>query len=429
MLVDAIRPAAEGVDGLFLQFSSGVDAFSSSPAGDRLIRTWLVIAGIVLTLFSRVPSSEAQVKTKDDGGVAHRAGVEVGEDIKDIVCEGVIERRLDQNSNHIYFVDIKSPVLEGARKYRLKLKIVNPFDESIKFSKVSVSCGCAKFESNVHEIPALGSSAFEMHLDVPNQISMSLGRVNVSFFDESEPAFPILRIAVTYPLHGVFGFRQDREIVELPKSEAVAVAKLPVVLIEPMTLDKLELFYSDNLRDFGVQIVSDDPDSEIPYIKIDVARQALPRQGMSGEVGLRRKGTNHVSGVLISFKHQDVFTLRPESLRLSRDNNSKAYEATAMLRVSVPTSTNQDEGATEEQDQKKEDVRNAVSPPEVGLLIDGQPAKVRVQAMGRSGIYRLTIQHDGPFVVESGETLEVCWKLVWNGEERVIESHAFLPDR
>ena len=52
-----------------------------------------------------------------------------------------------------------------------------------------------------------------------------------------------------------------------------------------------------------------------------------------------------------------------------------------------------------------------------------------MQKLGPSGLYRLTVQYGGPLEVDFDGTVPVRWSVVFNGEERVIDSHAFLADR
>lgn len=357
-----------------------------------------------------------------------KTGTDSDSGIETIDCLGRIERQLDGSNSVHYVAGVSGLTLSGARKYRLKLRIVNPFDETIEFSRVSLSCGCAKFESEQKEIPALGTADFIMYLEAPNNIEITSDRVTVKFYADRHDVSPKLALNVTFSVQGVFGFQNDRAIIEVPKSEELVTAKLPITIVEPIKLDQLELFLTDNLRDFGVQIVSNDPESSVPYIKIDVARLSLPRDGIAGEVGVRRIGSSMRSGVIVTIRHQDSFTLRPESIRLSRDNHSKPYQAFAMLRV-IENTKGEKGGLKGEKGGLDVVERPVLVSPNVALSIDGKPARVRVQRLGQAGLYRLTIQHDGPFEVDSDGTVRVRWGIVFNGEERVIESHAFLPDR
>jgi len=65
--------------------------------------------------------------------------------------------------------------------------------------------------------------------------------------------------------------------------------------------------------------------------------------------------------------------------------------------------------------------------PEVELTIGGHPARVQVRRLGGGGIFRLTVHFDGPVEVGVDDTLEVRWRIVFDGRERVIKSHAFVP--
>jgi len=343
-------------------------------------------------------------------------------DVVTVDCVARIKRYFDADHNPHYSADVSGLEFEGAMKYRLKIKVINPYEDTIQFSRVALNDGSAKFEKEPKEIPAQGTADFVMDLEVLNNIDFSFGRVSATFYSIHSDRTPNFRLDVNYTLKGAFGFHTRQAIVELPKDEAVVVAKLPIVLIEPVTLETLELHYTRNLRDLNIRIVTDDPEAAAPYIEIEVPRQAVPRQGLTGEVGLRRIGSKLLTGVTMSFRHQETFTLQPESIRLWRDNHSKPYQVFAMLRISE---TSRDEEIGDESDSKTA----APATPEVALSIDGRPARVRVKRMGQSSIYRLTIQHDGPFESVADGTVDVRWRVLVNGEVHVIESHAFLPGR
>jgi hypothetical protein len=344
------------------------------------------------------------------------------DDLVTINCVARIERQFDTNFAPHYSADVSGLKLEAAMKYRLKIRVTNPYDVAIQFSRVELTCGCAKFDTKQKEIPPLGTADFEMDLTVLNNIDFSLGRITATFYSVHQDLTPSLKLNVNYTLKGAFGFSNRQAVVELPKDEKIVIAKFPIILVEPVTLEVLELKHSENLRDFNIKIVANDREASTPYIEIEVPRHALPRQGLTGEVGLKRLDSDVVAGVIVSFRHQDTFSLLPESLRLSRDNHSKPYRAFAMLRIA-------DSRRIEDDETDGENTTAASATPQVALAIDGQPASVRIQRMGQSGLYRLTIQHDGPFEVSDDGTVKVRWRVLVNGEERVIESHAFLPDR
>lgn len=272
----------------------------------------------------RVESDSRQVEKADGSSV---------EPILALDCRSVIERRRpDLTSGYFLAADMTLPPLEGGKTYRLNVTMANPYDEPIEFSTVSVSCGCAKFETKTNEIPALGSSTFVIHLDVPNQVYQGRSAQMIRF-SGVDPSDQVLACRLEYEVNNVFSFAHERADVEISESEEVVVSKLPILLVPPMTLDKLEVGASENLRDVAIRLIGDDPVSAVPYVQIEVARQAIRRHGIVGDVLLRRPGTDHESRMVVSIKHQARFTLRPESLRLTRDDRSKPYEAMAMLRI------------------------------------------------------------------------------------------------
>jgi len=75
------------------------------------------------------------------------------------------------------------------------------------------------------------------------------------------------------------------------------------------------------------------------------------------------------------------------------------------------------------------EMESVTSPPLVELTIGGENASVLLKPLGKSGIYRINIHYDKKFDQHAQETIDVRWRIVFNGVERVIDSHAFLPNR
>lgn len=365
-------------------------------------------------------------------GVQISTAQEADENEVSIDVQARIERQLGPDSELYVFSRVELPSLKGGTKYRVNLTLVNPYETPIDFSAVTFDCGCGKFETKANELPALGSASFILHLDVPNSVTKSRN-ITTAKFSKVNTRKPVLELSVSYETNNVFSFTESHAILEIPKHENSKILKLPIVLVPPMSLDQLELKYTDNLRDMNIQIVSNDRNAELPYVQVEVLRNALPRHGLSGEVMLRRIGSNIVSGVLVSIRNQDSFSLRPESIRLSRDNHSEPYEATAILRVnkssdadsSIATEVNKETAVKE----KSGAGTGSETSPQVHLSIDGSPARVSIVRLGSSGLYRLTIRHNGPFEPKSDGIFPVRWTLIVGGEERVIESQAFIPNR
>jgi hypothetical protein len=354
------------------------------------------------------------------------------DDVIPVDCKATIERRVSATAKYRVVAEIDLGALVAMQKYRVNITLLNPYDTPIEFSAIDLSCGCGKFEAKSKEIRPLSSAEFTLHLDVPNHVTDGASRATARFVPVGSDPEPALLLSISYGVNGAFGFEREREIVELPKSEKIVVAKVPIVVVPPLTIDKLTLESTDGLRDMTIQLVADDPDSLVPYVKIEAPRQAVPRYGLTGEVLLKRIGTDRVVGLIISFKHQEDFSIRPESLRLSRDNHSKPFEATTFLRVyaSEEKKLELEEKAEQRVTEPKEGGKKvSTATPQVGLTVGGVPARVEMKRMGHSGIYRLTIRHDGPLEADSDGNVELRWQVILNGEERVIESHAFLSDR
>jgi hypothetical protein len=284
-----------------------------------------------------------------------------------------------------------------------------------------------------NEIPPFGAGQIVMDLQVPNasQGSADYARVQVgvNFFSPGLEASGF-KLIVSYDLSGSFRFANDRTIIEIPENEKLVVSKVPILITPPMTSDQLELKVSPNLRDFSVKIVKDDLESTLPYVALTIPRHSVDRSGIVGELILRRPDVSHVAGTMINVRHQENLTLRPESLRLSRDNESKPYEATAMLRISLPADVSkvaEQPPTAGDLSSPEHEKQSSPASPEVELLIGGRSARVQVQRLGKGSFYRVNVRYDGPLDMGDDETLSVRWRILFDGRERVIDSQAFVP--
>ncbi len=397
----------------------------------QLLVAFLCFTSVFLMYFNGATEqcmyAQANVITAGSKATAELAKQDRANEFESLDCSGVVERRgVSLTSDFFLVADIVLSPLEAGKKYRLNITVANPYDEAIEFSTIAVGCGCAKFESAVNEIPAFGRATFVMHLDVPNEIVEGRAAQVISFSGKN-PEVRALIVRIEYPVDSSFGFLIDRVNIEISKSENVATSRIPVAIVPPMTLEQLELQASENLKDVSIRLIRDDPDSMVPYVQVEVARRVVSRNGIMGEVSLWKPGTALHAHCVVCIKHQDLISLRPESLRMSRDNTSNSYEARAILRVKADEEPEQREI---QNDTVTGEIRTDVDadPPEVGVTIDGVNARVLVKPLGRSGIYRLTIVHNGPLGKNSDGTSEVRWRIKVNGEEQIIESKAFFQN-
>jgi hypothetical protein len=330
------------------------------------------------------------------------------------------------------FAPVELEALEAGKTYRLRIKVLNPSEAPIRFTEFSATCGCAKVTTDGNEIAGFGTGLVQMDLKVPapSNGSEAATRVQVgASFTSPNPTDLGFKVVVTYKVSNSFCFGTDRVEIEVPAKESVVVAKVPVVVIAPLTINELELIATENLRDFSATLVHDEELSQA-YVELKIPRVVVGRSGVVGELILKRPETNQVSGLMVRVRHQESVSIRPESIRLSRDNESKPYVATAVLRVGLlggAISTAQTESRRQDDKSSNREHRSQSVAPEVALSINGIPARVDVKQIGEGGFYRVTVHFDGTLEVGADDTLEVRWRIVYDGRESVIESHAFVP--
>ncbi len=389
------------------------------------LRVWI---GCLLGFSPLIGIAQDSAGTKKAGADPQQQSKAAKESTQEIVldCQAVIDRSFGLPNAQIDLADV-----DGGRKYLLKINLVNPYQEAIQFSSVTLSCGCGKFVADSQEIPALGSANFKMQFQVPNLV-VSEGNVIAAQFAGLDPAERALMLRVEYTAKNVFGFLQNRVDIEIPKSERVVSTRIPIRLVPPMTLDKLKLEVSEHMKDLAIDLVGDDTDSEMPYIRIEAAKLAVPRHGIQGNLRLHQPESKQEAYVQVHLKHRDSITLRPESIRLARDNHSKPYEFTAMLRVQDEEETEIKTEKTDDQldaDRNKKRKAGLSATPQVGLTIGGETARVQVKPIGQSDIYQVNVRFDGPLDPSAENTVPVRWRIVANGEERIIDTKAFISKR
>lgn len=339
-----------------------------------------------------------------------------------IECQATITRRGSGTGEREFLVaDVDAQPLEGGKKYRFNIVLVNPFTTDVTFSSVDVSCDCIKFsgpKDNV--IPALGFASFVMDLDVPNSVSRRTVRQQARFVGP-DSIESVLILNVEYELNNVFGFPQSQVAAKVSKSVGAVEVVVPFMVVPPLTLDDLELRVSENLRDFGARVVNDDSALGSPCVKLMIPSKDVPKNGIMGQLSLVRTGTEQQSSAMVSVKRKEQIEIRPETVRFSWNRETEKYDASAILRIAPDSEVRTKADFSDSPEAEKTERREPV---EVHLLIDGTPAQVAVKKLGQSGVYRLTIRHSGQFDGDSSDTVSVRWKVVANGQELSVDSTA-----
>lgn len=99
-------------------------------------RSWTVVDILlimIVAIFWQVPFSMAQDQGRDTGSPLKEGKTSANDEIITVNCVGRIERQLDRDLKPTYTVDLSGITFEGARNYRLNLKIVNPYEDAIRF--------------------------------------------------------------------------------------------------------------------------------------------------------------------------------------------------------------------------------------------------------------------------------------------------------
>lgn len=377
----------------------------------RQLRTLVMLVGVVCCAVApgrAVPlfAQQKEVAKSVDSTVATDDRVEIP-----VVV--TLEYRSDDGG--YFLAPIELPSLEGGKKYKLSIRAVNPTDRAIPFTQVIVECSCAKFETPVDVILPHDSATFFMFLDVPAIGGQGTATTGAKFLN-AETRQVVLRLSLRYEVNNVFSLAGRRLSLEIPEGKEDVVERIPITIVPPLTIQDLEVEVSKTLSDFLVRLIEEDG---TPYLEMMVVKKSLPREGVFGELLLKRKGFPQPFGLLVDVKHQEKIAISPESLRFTEVSGEKGrYVANAVLRVTSESDAKPEDG---QQDVEKKALK--LPSPEVAVVVGGETAQVSLRPLGRQGVYRLKIVVAEP---EHFETVELKWLIRVGREERKIESRAFF---
>jgi hypothetical protein len=131
---------------------------------------------------------------------------------------------------------------------------------------------------------------------------------------------------------------------------------------------------------------------------------------------------------MVRIHHRPNIAIRPESIRLSRDNKSQPFTASAILRVGLKDAWPPNQLGEQAEQGGELPARADLPDPEVALSINARPARVVISKLGNSGYYRVAIRYDGPLDNDAGDTLQARWKILYDGVEHSIQAQVFVPE-
>jgi len=331
--------------------------------------------------------------------------VAAGDDVHELV--GVVTLSYSDRLD-LHHAKVQLPSLEAGKRYRLALQVINPSEKEVSFYGVEFQNIFTKLETKINIIPQGGAEELVFLIDVPKR-SKQAKVFNQARFLHRGARHPSMQLDLHYELNNMFSVAESLVNLELAPGQADAHALVPVLLIPPVTADQLELVASEKLRDLEIKLI-DNVDGT--FISVLANRQNLSGGAISGEVAVRRKGTEDSDGFLLTARSRSALEMNPKSLRLVRGEGNLAskYVGNAVLRVS----------------RESEEISSDLQP-EVTLEIAGRKASVELRRLGKSHVYRLRIVIDAQEVSTETQPVEIRWRMALGEDARQIRSHAYLP--
>lgn len=346
-------------------------------------------------------------------------------------AEGTLREQRAVGLQPVLYAPVELDSLLAGKTYRLRIKVLNPTATTLRFTELNSTCGCANVTADGNQVPAFGTMLVQMDLKVPTPANGSGGATRVQVgaaFTSVDPTDVGFRLVVTYKVRDAFCFGVERVEIEIPPDEPLVLAKVPVVIIPPLTIADMDVIATDNLRDFSATLLTDELDSSQAYVELNVPRASIGRSGVVGELILKRRDSEQVAGVMVRIHHRPNIAIRPESIRLSRDNKSQPFTASAILRVGLKDAWPPNQLGEQAEHGGELPARADLPDPEVALSINARPARVVISKLGNSGYYRVSIRYDGPLDNDAGDTLQARWKILYDGVEHSIQAQVFVPE-
>ncbi|MDP1562154.1 MAG: hypothetical protein Q8M16_12315 [Pirellulaceae bacterium] len=226
--------------------------------------------------------------------------------------------------------------LAAGKRYKVQLLVQNASTKDMSFASINAPCGCLKFESNSKLLPPGESTILTFLIDTPKRnIKTKIGS-GVRFLDDMNEH--VFGLDFNYELNSMFKILSSGVVVEVPEiaNEAGVTVKLPVLLTSDVNPSELEVQVSENLRDLQVKFHYQDVENR--HIELIVVGKNIIGSAISGELYLRRTGTEEYDSVSVVAKRREFVSIRPESLRLVKDLSDGSYTSRVVIRVDESTS-------------------------------------------------------------------------------------------
>ncbi len=318
---------------------------------------------------------------------------------------------LSYNSLHqVHSAKVEIPSLEAGKRYRLVLQLINPDDHGISFDRVELQCSCMKLKVKDKVVPANGGvGELEFLIDAPTRAKKS-SVVYMARFVQKGATSPVMILNLHFELNNMFSVLEDHVQLNFLPGQTELEVKVPVVLVAPVNLGQLELVASEKVRDLGMELVENEDGA---FVRVIVNRKNLIDNSLSGEIAVRRRGTEDTDGFLLTSRVSSSIEVSPASIRLARDVTAPDSEfvGSAVVRV-AGLATDQEESRT----------------PEVELWVNGKMAIVEMKRLGQSNVYRLRVRVAELEKPQRDGSVEIKWVLSDGKETREVHSNAYFSE-
>ena len=244
----------------------------------------------------------------------------------DITASG----QLEQTEDGRYRAQFDFGKLPAGMNGIIDLTVMNPFNETIKFSGVSKKCKCSNFRPDRYEFTPQEDLHIRVRLKLPIRRNSSKSQTSMMIENKGTP---VAELVFDYELEGLLSFTELIGIVGFDSDNQTKTIEMPFIATAPTDLDKLKLNPSDSLKDCQFEIIKK---VDGGCVRVTVQDSILTKSKIRGEVMISEPDTNRRDTFFLTIKNEKLAEISPTVVTFKKEGENWVATATLKMAKSVP---------------------------------------------------------------------------------------------
>lgn len=215
--------------------------------------------------------------------------------------------------------------LNAKEKHFLQLKIHNTTDYEFKIAKVVMGCACGGGTLDNRTLPPGGRVTLSLQIIPPSQVVSTKYQQGLFLFDEGGSN---LEVRFRYELEGVLSFTSSMAFIEAKAGDSDKEFMVPFVFSEPVSLERLTVQVTGDLKDLNCTIKHDTEGSFV----VCRLNERLHEKGGRGSIVLTDGGLGTFAEIPCTISRVPLAKLLPSVIRFASDDK-QLERSTAILKI------------------------------------------------------------------------------------------------